>query len=358
MPAHSVSPLSSPLRCWLYRLHRWVGLLSLPFMLVSILLGIGLTHPDLLDAFSERIYLSQAIPDVALQEPVRVGSWDQAHELARQAVGQKGQVITLSGDHVAVVQAFEAHTHDPAVASRNRHVKVHVDLRDMRVIRITDRASSLVTQAHAVHAYHFFGISWLTVSMVTTVALAVLLLTGGLMVWLDGRRGVAYRAAVKWHVRVGRVSGLLLLVIVLTTLHLEFGVFGHDAPDASHPIPAVQPVGAVRPNSLDQARDLVRQATGAQPRAVFIRDGGRDTKFSEAGDGIGDQSVWMDMTTMRIHRMTDWRNDRQALNFILHDGRWLGGMNALNVNDVMALALLFLAVGGVGLGWRRRRGHG
>lgn len=49
---------------------------------------------------------------------------------------------------------------------------------------------------------------------------------------------------------------------------------------------------------------------------------------------------------MTVKRITDWRNDNQALLFIVHDGRWLGGLNAFNINDAVALILLWLVAGG------------
>ena len=49
---------------------------------------------------------------------------------------------------------------------------------------------------------------------------------------------------------------------------------------------------------------------------------------------------------MTLNRITDLRNDKQAFVFMLHDGRFLGGMNALNLYDVVSFLLLFLMVNG------------
>ncbi|MDX9742122.1 MAG: PepSY-associated TM helix domain-containing protein [Gammaproteobacteria bacterium] len=352
-----VSPSVASARDWLARIHGLAGLVSIPFLLVSILLAVALTHTQLVNALSEMIYPSLPIPVIELGEPVEPGSWDQARRIARLVAGSDGQVITMRDENIAVVQAFVRHSHDPEVMATNPRLQVLIDLRDMRILRIQDRTTSLVTQAHMIHAFRFFGIHALSVSTISSVLLVVLLASGAMLARLDRRAGRAYEGVAAWHVRLGRLIGLFVVIIVLTTLHLEFGLFGRGDRAASLPLPDVGLEGPVRPGSIDQARRLAGMAIGTLPRAAFIRGDGADVKFSEAGDGIGGKSVWMNANTMTVERMTDWRNDRQALNFIIHDGRWLGGMNALNINDIGALILLLVVISGGVLNagrWRRR----
>lgn len=354
---HSVAPPpATPVRRdWLRALHRLAGLVAAPFLLISILLAVGLTHAQWLTSLSEQLYPSLPVPRVELGEPVQPGSWEQALKVAQLAVGRVGHVITTRDANTVVVQAFEAHSHDPKVAQANAHVQVLVDTRTMQVVRVQDKSSSLVSRAHGVHAIRFFGINGFSIATVSSVALLVLLATGALLSWRDQRTGVAYARASRWHLRLGRVLGVFIVVIALTTLDLEFGIFGENDRTASHPVPVVKLDEPVRPGSVDQARRLAQAATGGVMRAVFIRDAGNDLKFSEAGDGIGGQSVWMNANTMTLHRITDWRNDKQAFMFILHDGRFLGGMNALNLYDVAALILLALVLNGVVIARQRSR---
>lgn len=356
MQDSTVAPVSNAAkRDWLYRVHKFSGLVAVPFLLISIVLALSLTHTQWLTALSELIYPSLLIPQVKLDEPMQPGSWDQALKVARLATGKEGRVITTRDENTVVVQAFEEHTHDPEVAKTNKHVQLLIDTRTMNIVRVQDNSCSLVSKAHGIHAVRFFGISGFSIANVSSIALLVLLVTGGMLVWRDRKAGKQYERPSLWHVREGQIIGVFIIVIVLTTLDFEFGFLGGNDKTASHLIPSVQLGEPIRPGSLDQARHLVEQAIGAAPHAVFIRDGGNDVKFSEAGDGIGGKSVWMNANTMTIERITDWRNDRQTLGFILHDGRWLGGMNALNVNDAVALVLLVMVLGGAGISWRNYR---
>lgn len=342
------SPANRQARPWIEAAilaHRVIGLIALPFLIVSILIAVSLTHPKALRALSESVYPSLPIPQVALDEPVRAGSWDQALLLARLAAGAEAHVITLLDDDTVAVTAFATHNHDAQVAGSNPHTQYTIDLDTMRIVRADDRTTSLFRQAHAVHALRFFGIEWASVAFVTTVLLLVLLLSGGLMVWRDRREGRVYAPLSRRHVRMGQLTGLMMVLVAVTTLDMEFGVFARNRL-ASHPIPVVQLGEPVHPGSLDQARRVAALATGAAPRAVFIQ-GADSLKFSQEGDGIGGKSVWVDGETMTIKRISDWRNDAQALSFIIHDGRWLGGMNAFNVNDAAALGFLFLTLSGV-----------
>lgn len=334
-------------RDYLLLLHRWVAVLATPFVLLSILVAVGLTHSDLLNRLSERLFDSLAIPQVALDENVTPGSWEQAIKVASLATGSQGQVVTSRDKDTVVVQAFMKHSHDPRVMKINPHTQVVVDTRTMDILRIQDKNTSLIHMGHAIHAYRFFDMEYFSLSMVTSTALILMLITGGALAWRDTKAKRRYeRAALLWHVRLGQLVGLLLIVIVITTLDFEFSfVSGRDRA-TSHPIPTIQLDGPLQPGSIDQARKIAAQAIGALPQGVFIRKNGDDVKFSQTGDGIGGKSVWMNINDMTIQRITDWRNDKQALMFILHDGRWLGGMNALNINDVAALILLWLVLGG------------
>ena len=332
--------------------HRLAGLIAVPFLLVSIVLALGLSHAAWLHALSDAIYPTRTIPQVQLDEPVRPGSWDQALRLAQAAVGAPGHVITTRRDHVVAIGGFAVHAHDPQAATHNPQTVVLVDTTAMRIVRVEDRHTSLFTQAHGVHAYRFFGIDGLGVSTLSALALLVLLGTGVMLARRDRQAGRTWTPASRRHVWAGRVLGLFMLLMAVTTLDFEFG-FLRGGRSASHPLPAVRLDEPVQPGSIDQARRLAERAIGAAPRGVFIR-AANDLKFSEAGDGIGGASVWVDGTTQTLNRITDWRNDVQALTFIVHDGRWLGGLNAFNINDAAALGLLFLTLSGVGI-WRTRR---
>ena len=347
---------------WLVLIHRWSSWIALPFLLISILLGLALSHAQWLERWSTSLYPSLPIPAVQLDEPVQPGSWEQALRLAKLVTGKDGHVITTSAmdDSIVVVQAFELHSHDPAVAKANPHLRVHIDARDMRVVRIDDKHHSLLSQAHGVHAIRFFDRDGWTIANVSAFAMLVLLLTGGWLGWRQSQKKGRDQTAqpdrwLRWHAISGKILALFILVIALTTLDMEFGLLPKDR-KATHPVPEVSLNEVLRPGSLDQARRVAAQATsGTLPRTVFIRGSG-EMKFSEVGDGIGGQSVWLDAQTMQIKRLTDWRNDRSALVFILHDGRWLGGLNAFNLYDAASLGLLFLMLTGLVRHVRRFRG--
>lgn len=345
---------SNPRRDWLYLTHRIAGLIAAPFLLISIVLAVALTHTELLNALSEKFYPSLPIEQVKLDEPVKPGSWEQALEVAKSAMEKEGHVITTRDENTIIVQGFEEHSHDPQVAKTNQHIQLLIDTRTMQIVRVQDNSISLVSKAHGIHAYRFFDIHGFSVATISSVSLLILLVSGGMLAWRDRKSGKHYTKASRWHVRAGQVTGVFVLVIALTTLDFEFSLFGQSDRSASHPVPSVQLDEAIRPGSLDQARHLIELATGAAPRAVFIRKNGDDVKFSEAGDGIGGKSTWMNINTMTINRITDWRNDKQALTFILHDGRFLGGMNALNLYDLVAMVLLFLVLGGAAISWKKR----
>lgn len=340
---------------WLYLIHKFTGLVASPFLLTSLVLAVGLTHTRLLTTLSESIYPSLPIPHVRLDEPVRPGSWDQALKVARLAVGTNGQVITMRDENTVVVQAFEHHGHDPKVARTNPQTQLLIDLRSMAIVRVQDKTTSLVSQAHGIHAIRFFGLQGFSIATISALALLVLLISGGMLARRDGKAGKTYDRLSRWHVRLGRACAVFVVIVSLTTLDFEFSLFGRSDSTASHPIPAARLSEPARPGSIDQARKLVAQSIGSAPRAVFVRKGGDDVKFSEVGDGIGGKSVWMNVNTMAIHRITDWRNDKQAFLFILHDGRFLGGMNAVNIYDVLAL-ILWLQV--IGAGWMSLRKRG
>ena len=275
--------------------------------------------------------------------------------MAKLAVGADAHVITTRDENTIVVQAFGQHSHDPQAAKANSTTQLLIDTRTMDIVRVQDANTSLVSKGHGIHAYRFMDIEGLSLSTVSSVALLVLLISGGMLAWRDRKAGKKYERVSFWHVRLGQVIGVFVVVIALTTLDFEFSFFGQSDRTASHPIPAVQLGEPVRPGSIDQARRMVELATGAAPRAVFIRKNGDDLKFSEVGDGIGGKSVWMNANTMSINRITDWRNDKQALMFILHDGRFLGGMNALNIYDVVAMIMLFLVINGVVIFLRKQK---
>jgi hypothetical protein len=341
----SSSSTTAAERHWVWRVHRWVAVIAAPFFLVSIVLAVGLSHQDLLSRWSEDLWDSQPLPAVALDEPVRPGSWEQALQLAKLAVGKDGHVITTRSDGKAVVQAFESHSHDPAVAQANRHIRVIIDTASMRIARMDDRDRSLASLAHGVHAWQFMDLPHANVTTVSSVGLILLVVTGMWGAWVDRHASRPPRAAARSHFVLGALLIPLLLVIAFTSMQLEFGWLLQGDRKASLPIPVASMADPVQAGSLDQAKALAERVAGAPMRAVFIRETS-DWKFSEAGDGIGGQSVWLDAQTMKVSRITDWRNDPQSLTFIIHDGRWLGGLNAVNIHDLAALGLLLLIVSG------------
>lgn len=342
---HLPAPSVATKRDCLYLVHRLAGLIAIPFMLISIMLAVGLTHTRLLNALSEIIYDSKPIPQVKLDDPVIPGSWDQALKLAKLATGKDARVITTRAENIVNVQAFGNHSHDPQVAETNTHTQLLIDTSTMEIVRVEDKTNSLISQGHGIHAIRFFGIEGFSLSTVSSIALLVLLISGGMLVWRDRRESKQYPPTSFWHVRLGQAIGVFIIIIVLTTLDFEFAFSGGNDMTATHPISAVQLNEPVRSGSIDQARHLAELAIGAAPRAVYMSASG-ELKFSEAGDGIDGKSVWINANTMNIKRVTDWHNDKQAFRFILHDGRWLGGMNALNINDVVALILLILVISG------------
>jgi hypothetical protein len=325
--------------------HRIAGLVGIPFLLISIVIAVSLTHTKLLLALSEAIYPSLPIPQVALDEPVRPGSWDQTLRLAKLAAGSDARVIGARSDRIVSVSGFAQHSHDLEAAKSNPQTQYLIDTTDMRIVRVEGKATSIFSQAHGVHAYRFFGLEWASVAFFTTLALIVLLVTGALMGWHDRRVAKSYTRISQWHVRIGQAVALLTVAIAITTLDFEFNWFRGDR-TSTHPIPAVALDEPIQPGSIDQARRLVGMAIGATPKSVFIQTTDR-LKFSEDGDGIGGKSVWVNPQTMTIARITDWRNDSRTLSFIIHDGRWLGGMNAFNINDAVALGLLLLTISGL-----------
>lgn len=340
---------------YLLMLHRWSGLVAAPFLILSILLALGLSHPRLLNQLSETLYDSLPIPQVALSEEIRPGSWDQALKLAQRVTGAQGQVVTSRDKDTLVVQAFMAHSHEPQVMKSNPRTQVVIDTQTMRVVAIRDKHTSLVNMGHAIHAFRFLDVEYFSLSLVSVLSLSALLITGALLAWRQHQIDRKYTRPLLWHARLGQATGLLVIIIIITVLDFEFVILGQQNRETSHPIPAVRIAGQVRPGSIDQAREIVKQAIGISPQGAYIRYSQGKVKFSEAGDGIGGRSVWVDLDTMTISRITDWRNDRQALMFILHDGRWLGGMNAFNINDATALVLLWLVLGGVALYVSRKR---
>lgn len=341
---------AAPAQTLARRVHLIAGLAALPFLLVSIVLAMALTHPVALRTVSTALYPSLPIPAVAPAGAIQPGSWDQALAFANAAYGAPAHVITARGEHLVEISAFASHSHAQDVQVVNPRTLYLIDTDTMRIVRVEDRHTSLFNQAHGIHAYRFFGIEWLSVSMISAVALLLLLISG---VWLARGRARTDDAGARRHVRTGQVLAVFIVLISLTTLDFEFVVFNRGG-DATHPIPPVTPEEPIRPGSIDQARALAAQAMKATPQSVFIRSEG-ELKFSEAGDGIGGSSVWVDAEHMRVTRLTDWRNDPQALSFIVHDGRWLGGMNAFNIHDAAALGLLYLSLSGVRLAWLRRR---
>jgi uncharacterized iron-regulated membrane protein len=146
-----------------------------------------------------------------------------------------------------------------------------------------------------------------------------------------------------WHAMLGRIFIIFIFIVAITTIFLEFPIPTYNG--KSKPILDIQLSEPIKPGSVDQAMRVAELATGVKLKALFIRSKD-DIKFSEAGDGIGGKSVFVDPNTMKVTKIVDWTNWGDALVFILHDGRWMGGMNAFNINDITALVILFLTVTG------------
>lgn len=338
---------------WLFLMHRFSGLIFLPFLLISCVLAVALTHVQLLNTLSEKIYPSLPIPQVRLNEPVQAGSWDQALRVVQLVMGKEGHAITMRDENTVIVQGFEARSAVYELVKTNSHPQFFIDTRTMRIVRVQDKNTSLVALAHGIHAVRFFGIGWFSIATVSAIALLMLLVSGGALAWRDRKAARKFDRVSFWHVRLGQVTGAFVVIISLTTLQFEFKIFGSPDSASSLSVPVAQFSIGRRQGSVDQARQLAAQLIGALPRGVFIfKDGG--LRFSEAGDGIGGKSVLINSNNASIDNITDWRNYKPTLMFILHDGRWLGGMNALNVNDVVVLILLFLSISGCVIFLRKR----
>lgn len=339
-------------RDWLYCVHKWSGLISIPFLLVSLGLAVGLTHANLLQRFSNFIYPSLPIAQVDLGEPIQPGSWNQAMKLARLATGNDAHVIAMRSGNIAWVAGFEEFSPGSNVAKRNPYLRLIIDTDVMKIVRVEGQSNSLYTQAHAIHAIRFFGVRGFTISAISVVALLTLLITGGMIALRDRSHKQEHKTYSLWHVRVGQSIGVFIVIVSLTALDFEFPVFGVTDNAVTHPVLSLRLSEPISAGSLDQARQVVKLTAGYMPQAAYIKESS-DVKFSKDGDGNGG-AVWMDINTMTVKRITDWRNDKQELRNILHDGRWFGGMNTLNINDVVALILLFLVLSGAAITWRNR----
>jgi uncharacterized iron-regulated membrane protein len=239
----------------------------------------------------------------------------------------------------------------------NPFTQVVIDTRTMRVVDIRNKHTSLVSMGHSIHAFRLLDVEYFSLALVTSLSLLILVITGALLAHRRRHGEAPTTGPLRWHIRLGQATILLAGIIILTSVDFEFNLLGQQNQAASHPIPQVRLPDPLQPGSLDQVREIAKQAIGSSPKGAYIRRNQGEVKIFEAGDGIGGKSVWIDMDTMSIKRITDWRNDRQALMFILHDGRWLGGLNAFNINDATALVLLWLVLGGVAL-YRKRRKRG
>lgn len=348
-------PQPTPKRLdWVCRIHKLSGLLCAPFLLISIVLAVGLTHSKLLDRLSCRLFETKPIPSVSLHEPLQPGSWGQAMKLAKLAMGCDASFLRARDNHHVVVQGFKSQCMGAKTPLSSRRTALVVDTRTMKIVRIEDKSNSLVSMGLSIHDFRFFDISWFSIASISAVSLSVLLMTGGVLAMRDRKAGRQYSMPVLLHVRLGQTIGLFIVIIVLTTLHFEFQIFGKPDNAGSLPIPVLSLSEPVRPGSMDQARRLAELAINAPVNGVFCsRDG--NLRFSEYGDGFGGKSILINANAMTVKRITDWSNFKTTLIFYLHDGRWLGGMNALNVNDVVALLLLFLIFGGTSIAGRNRR---
>ncbi|TCJ15176.1 PepSY domain-containing protein [Parasulfuritortus cantonensis] len=344
----------------LTRLHRCVGLAAAPFITLSLLLAVALTHPAALHATSARLFDSRAIPAVALAEPVRPGAIDQTVALVARAHGARPNVVVLDRTGLARVGGF-AGGHDHAGSRAPRHTTYVVDIRRQAIVRVEDLGNSLFLIGHGIHAYQWFGIDGLNLASVTACALLALLTTGLAMRVRDRRAGRSGSPPLRWHARLGLWSAPFTLVIAVTTLMFDFPAL-LPAPDpASRPIPALALAEPLHPGSLDQAAQLAERALGSRPHSYYLGADGR-VKLAGFGADIAGDAVVVDTRSMRIERIEDWRNNPVSAAFIVHDGRYLGGLDGFNIMDAVALVLFYLTWGGAAAAWRRwrlrRRGAG
>jgi hypothetical protein len=334
------------------RLHRYLGLAALPFIVLSVLIALALTHTAVLHALSARLFASLPIPPVALYDTVRPGSLEQVAALAALAHGSDPRVITVGPNGMARVTGFgNNHDHHGGGSGPSPSVTYLIDTDRMMIRRVEDETNSLFILGHNIHAYDFLGVRRLNLGTVTALAMLALVVTGWIVAQqLRGRKSRLGR----WHAWTGKVTALLLLLIAFTTLALEFSeeIMTADNPP-SLAIPEVTLDERLRPRSIDQGMRVAERATGSRPHSFYLRPDGT-MKFTDfAGDNLF-TAVYVDGDTMRIKRMEDARNNYNSLVFLLHDGRIFGGMNSLNIADLVGLALLFSGFSGLALHLRRR----
>lgn len=327
--------------------HRISALITAPFILTSVVIALALTHVQAVNEFSRSILPSKPIPNVRLAEPIKSGSWEQALKLANLAMQSDGKVITTARPNEVVIQGFGKRSHDIQHAKQNSNMRVYVDTTNMTITRMEDRENSLVLKAHAMHGFRLFNMRYLSLSVMTTLGLTIAFVTG--MMLYTGKGSYQGKGLSKWHYTLGVWSSAFLVIMIITTLMMEFSLFSGfgNKKDASHEIPAISLNVPKQLGSLDQGREVVKLAIGTMPKAAFIRDNGNSVKFSEVGDGIGGKSVYVNINKQEILKITDWRNDMQAFMFIIHDGRFLGGMNKFNIYDLGALILAFEIISGL-----------
>lgn len=327
--------------------HRISALITAPFILVSVVIALALTHVQAVNEFSRSILPSKPIPNVRLAEPIKQGSWDQALKLANLAMQSDGKVITTARPNEIVVQGFGKRSHDIQHSKQNSNMRVYVDTNNMTITRMEDRENSLVLKAHAIHGFRLFNMKYLSLSVMTTLGLTLAFVTG--MMLYTGKGSYQGNGMSKWHYTLGVWSSAFLVIMIITTMMMEFSLFSGfgNKKDVSHEIPAINLNVPKQLGSLDQGRAVVKLAIGEMPKSAFIRDNGNSVKFSQVGDGIGGKSVFVNINKQEIQKITDWRNDMQAFMFIVHDGRFLGGMNKFNIYDFFALVLAFEIVSGL-----------
>ena len=327
--------------------HRISALITAPFILLSVVIAIALTHVQAVNEFSRSILPSKPIPNVHLSEPIKPGSWDQALKLANLAMQSDGKVITTSRPNEIVVQGFGKRSHDIQHSKQNSNMKVYVNTDNMTITRMEDRENSLVLKAHAMHGFRLFNMRYLSLSVITTLGLTIAFVTG--MMLYTGKGSYKGKGMSKWHYTLGVWSSVFLVIMIITTLMMEFSLFSGfgKKETVSHEIPTITLNAPKEFGSLAQGREVVKLAIGAMPKAAFIRNNGDNVKFSEVGDGIGGKSVFVNINKQEIQKITDWRNDMQSFMFIVHDGRFLGGMNKFNIYDFFALVLAFEIISGL-----------
>jgi hypothetical protein len=333
-------------------------------VIIALLLALPLAHTGLSAKISQQVWASRAIPATQLKEPIRQYSLDQAFRLATQAYNSDPNIISPEvramyedkpcvvafddNSNVIRVGVFMPKPHKPGEHSTNHDATLHlsyiVDGNTMKVIRINDDYNSLVSITQAVFIYEFFGIHGLNLSNISAVVLLLMLISGIVMFIRDAGAQGKYNRLSTAHRYMGVSVSIFIAIISVTSLMFNFpALFSAKTP--SLPIPNVVLNESVHSGSMDQAVRLVTLVMGAKPHIIFTLPNNNLSLSNFTNDNTG-KSVIINTNTMTITRIEDWSNSPRMLTYILHDGRYLGGRDIFTINDVAAMAMIFMVISG------------